>query len=169
MDELEISLEGRDGGCSNLTRFMVVGKIHAKKILNRKGIFNILKGIWSGDDILCIREVEGNIYAISLARERSYRKALAEGPWSVIGCSIQFLRWDKVDSISKMDFSSIQYWIQVHNLPMEWLSKKNVEIIGSRLGKVVEIDDDLVRNGICRSFLRLRVELDLGRHLVEGF
>ncbi|KAH1115075.1 hypothetical protein J1N35_008453 [Gossypium stocksii] len=144
MDELEISLEGGDGGCSNLTRFMVARKIHSEKILNWKGVLSILKDIWSGDDILCVREVEGNIYAISFARERSYRRALAEGLWSVMGCPIQFQRWDGGDSISEMDFSSIQYWIQVHNLPMEWLSRKNVEIIGVRLGKVVEIDDDLV-------------------------
>ncbi|TYI35353.1 hypothetical protein ES332_A03G070700v1 [Gossypium tomentosum] len=107
MDELEISLEGGDGGCSNLTKFMVVGKIHAKKILNQKGVLSILKGIWSGDDILCIREVEGNIYAISFARERSYQRALAEGSWSVMGCSIQFQKWDEGDSILEMDFSSI--------------------------------------------------------------
>ncbi|KAB2095524.1 hypothetical protein ERO13_A01G045600v2 [Gossypium hirsutum] len=84
-------------------------------------------------------------------------------------CPIQFQRWDGGDSTSEMEFSSIQYWIQVHNLLIKWLSRKNVEIIGARLRKVVEIDDDLVQNGTGRSFLRLKVELDLGRPLVEGF
>lgn len=52
---------------------------------------------------------------------------------------------------------------------MELLSSRNAKIIGARLGKVVKIDDELVFNRIGRSFLRFRVELDLGKLLVEGF
>lgn len=38
MEELEIRLEGGDGDCLGLTGFMVVRKIHAEKLLNRKGV-----------------------------------------------------------------------------------------------------------------------------------
>lgn len=49
------------------------------------------------------------MYAISFAREQSYRRAIEEGPWSVMGCPIQFQKWVGSDLISEMNFSSIQY------------------------------------------------------------
>ncbi|KAK9988625.1 hypothetical protein SO802_028864 [Lithocarpus litseifolius] len=39
-----------------------------------------------------------------------------------------------------MDFSSIPIWIQVHNLPIEYMSKENVEDIGTLVGEVLEVD-----------------------------
>ena len=35
---------------------------------------------------------------------------------------------------------SSQLWVQVHNLPIEYISKENAQNIGALLGKVLEVD-----------------------------
>ncbi|KAG8496310.1 hypothetical protein CXB51_009083 [Gossypium anomalum] len=71
--------------------------------------------------------------------------------------------------VSELDISGIQFWIQIHNLPMDLMTTKNAKIIGEKLGTVVQIDDLISRNGIGRSFLRIRMEVQICYTLVEGF
>ena len=64
---------------------------------------------------------------------------------------------------------SSQLWVQVHNLPIEYISKENAQNIGALLGKVLEVDfsgDGLV----CMSrFLRVKVEFEVSKSLKSGF
>lgn len=55
-----------------------------------------------------------------------------------------------------MDFSSIPLWIQVHDLPIEYMSGENAKEIRALVGKVLDVD--LMGDGkICMSkFLRVK-------------
>ncbi|OMO94054.1 reverse transcriptase [Corchorus capsularis] len=55
--DLEIVLESGDEECPQWTRFMAVGKIHANKTLNQKGVMAILRSIWSEEIAPGIREI----------------------------------------------------------------------------------------------------------------
>ena len=39
-----------------------------------------------------------------------------------------------------MDFSKTTLWIQVHGLPLLWLSEANLRSIGTMVGEVLELD-----------------------------
>ena len=58
-----------------------------------------------------------------------------------------------------MDFSSIPLWIQVHDLPIEYMSKENAKEIRALVGEVLDVD--LMGDGkICMSkSLRVKVEI----------
>ena len=72
-------------------------------------------------------------------------------------------------SIEDMNFSSIPIWIQVHNLPIEYIFKENAEEIGALVGEVIEVDF-IGNGGICMSkFLRVKVELKVEDLLWSGF
>ncbi|XVF02057.1 hypothetical protein REPUB_Repub04eG0143300 [Reevesia pubescens] len=58
MEDLEITLDSVSECDYVLSRFALVGHIIADKVLNRRGVFSILRGIWSEDMVPCIREVE---------------------------------------------------------------------------------------------------------------
>nr|POE60445.1 hypothetical protein CFP56_55250 [Quercus suber] len=52
-----------------------------------------------------------------------------------------------------MDFSSIPLWIQVHDLPIEYMSKENAKEIRALVGEVLDVD--LTGDGkICMSMFR---------------
>ena len=40
----------------------------------------------------------------------------------------------------EVDFSTTSFWVQAHNLPMEYLSKENAKIIGNGMGKFLDVD-----------------------------
>ena len=67
-----------------MSRFLVSGKIVANKLLNRKGVLAILRGIWSIEMALCISDDGRNMYRISFINEDVMNKAIMEGPWSIM-------------------------------------------------------------------------------------
>ncbi|OMO96502.1 Alanyl-tRNA synthetase [Corchorus olitorius] len=54
--DLEIELESGSKNEFQWMRNMAIGKIHANKILNRKGVLGILRSIWAEDVAHGIRE-----------------------------------------------------------------------------------------------------------------
>ena len=49
MEGMEISLECAGENVMEETRFLVIGKIVADKILNRRGVMAILRGLWTDE------------------------------------------------------------------------------------------------------------------------
>ena len=101
--------------------------------------------------------------------EGDRRKVIELGPWNIERFPLILKPWDQKLQVRDIDFSFIQLWVQVHNLPIEYMSKENAENIGALLGKVLEVDftgDELV----CMShFLRIKVELEVSKPLKSGF
>ena len=60
----ELEDNGDNEGFSS--RFMLIGKVIARKILYRKIVLNILRNIWSIEVAFMIKEVEENIYIVSV-------------------------------------------------------------------------------------------------------
>lgn len=52
---------------------------------------------------------------------------------------------------------------------MELLTEQNARKIGSVLGELVSVEDPMNNRGVGRSFLRIRVKVDVEKPLVGGF
>ncbi|KAI8022776.1 hypothetical protein LOK49_LG03G00471 [Camellia lanceoleosa] len=72
-------------------------------------------------------------------------------------------------STSDMEFNWSPFWVQVHGLPVAKMTRKNAQIIGQRQGNLIGVE--ALHEGLLleRSFLRLRVEMDVTKPLPLGF
>ena len=59
---------------------------------------------------------------------------MKEGPWSVMGCCLTVKKWPMRDSVEEIDFFEVEFWAQIHNLPMDLMTVRNVVVIGGKLG-----------------------------------
>jgi hypothetical protein len=77
--------------------------------------------------------------------------------------------WDNASTYSDTDFSTGAFWVQVHGLPLDMTSEKDAHSIGSCFGDLLKID--YADSGLlCRkSFIRLRVQINLMDPLAPGF
>ena len=57
----------------------------------------------------------------------------------------------------------------MHKLPLEMLTRSNAKKIGRTLGELEKIKDPAWMNGVGRSFLRIRVAIEVEKQLVVGF
>ena len=84
MEEMEVLLECGGEDVMEGARFMVIGKVIADKILNRRRVLTILRGLWTDEVVYGIREIGMNIYSISFRTKRVMERAMEESPWSVM-------------------------------------------------------------------------------------
>ncbi|OMO67492.1 reverse transcriptase [Corchorus capsularis] len=124
---MEIQLEEGDDWSLTLTRFMVVGKIIANRVLNRRGVVSILRGIWSEEVAPCIREIKENMYSISFKSEKEVEKVLMDGPWvedpiSRGGLGRGFLRLRVGLEVSKPLVEG--FWVPRQNREKVWAEVK---------------------------------------------
>jgi hypothetical protein len=66
-------------------------------------------------------------------------------------------------------FSTTSFWVQAHNLPLEYLLKENAKIIGNSMGKFLEVDLVGAENARWGNFLRFKVEVKSTNPLTKGF
>ncbi|KAH7861053.1 hypothetical protein Vadar_021030 [Vaccinium darrowii] len=68
-----------------------------------------------------------------------------------------------------MSVSVCPFWVQIHGLPVEKLSRANAETIGSRLGKLMALETSSAGFCLSRGFLQVRVEINTSQPLPKGF
>ncbi|XVE66002.1 hypothetical protein DITRI_Ditri08aG0046500 [Diplodiscus trichospermus] len=169
MKDLVIQLENRDEKSLVLSRFMAIRKVISKKILNRIGVLKILKGIWSIEMAPCIREVGRNLYTISFRSEECLRRAIEKGPSLIMGCSFAMRIWPRGISVMEVMIDEIEFWVQIHNLLLELMTSGNARRIGAKMGRLIMVDEGLVKEGIGRGFLRIRLGIKIEDPLIERF
>ena len=60
-------------------------------------------------------------------------------------------------SISDLFFIKAEFWVQVHNIPKDIMNDENAR----KLGKIIKVNLSFVENKIVRTFLKIRVLVDL--------
>ncbi|RYR59680.1 hypothetical protein Ahy_A05g025598 [Arachis hypogaea] len=63
----------------------------------------------------------------------------------------------------------MEFWVQVHGIPIDYMSKKTAIHIGNMLGVVAEVENPKVDGVLRRSFLRIRVGINITKAPPTGF
>lgn len=163
-----LDLEEGTGYSGVSSSVCLVGKVMHGKSIKASVVDNILKAAWRTRAPFHVDDWNNNIFLFRF-EEEDRLTILREGPWSVMGNLLVLLPLADGMVISNLDFNSCPFWMQIHGLPVEKLSRTNAEIIGSRLGKFMALETG--SDGLClsRGFLRVWVEINTSQPLPKGF
>ncbi|KAL7212868.1 hypothetical protein ACSBR2_015544 [Camellia fascicularis] len=127
--------------CEDVSHRCLVGRILAPKILNKHDF----------------EDLEDRV------------RVLQEAPWSVMGSLLVLQPLQPGMAADELDFCWSPFWVQVHGLPFEKMTCAHREVIGNRIGRLLEFEALSDGPLLHRSFLRLRVEVDVTKPLLQGF
>ncbi|KAL4276525.1 hypothetical protein AHAS_Ahas20G0215900 [Arachis hypogaea] len=63
----------------------------------------------------------------------------------------------------------MEFWVQIHVLPSENMNSETGRIIGDMMGIVIDVEDPMRNHVLMRTFLRVRVVVDILKPLPTGF
>lgn len=167
LDFLDLEEGCGDNGFNKI--HCLVGKILHSKTLNKNAVSSILKKAWSTRGEFSITPWNDNTFLFRFKDEMDRTSVMRDGPWSVMGNLLVLKPIEEGVVVSTMNFNVSPFWVQIHGLPVEKMTKANAETIGNRLGRLLGIE--AISDGLLleRSFLRVRVELNLSQPLPKGF
>lgn len=94
-------------------------------------------------------------------------KVLLLGPWSFDKYILILHKLEAGETVTKVKFDSVSFWVQVHGLLIMYQIKDAGLLIGRTMGKVEKVDVN--DKGFCMgSHMRVRVMMDVSAPLCRG-
>lgn len=109
-----------------------------------------------------------NKYLLSFAEQAHAREVYLKEPWYVMNHLLCLQFWIPKASTVELDFTTNPFWIQVHNLPLEFLNTQNVTTLLKKVGRVVEVEGPMYEGKQLRNFISARVVLVVTKPLPSG-
>nr|POE45183.1 hypothetical protein CFP56_25319 [Quercus suber] len=107
---------------------------------NQRAFKNTLKIAWKMGSDLRIVEVGNNVFQLKFGSVCQLEWVERSGPWNFDNNLLLLCRWRKGLTAPNISFTHAPFWVQGWGLPFEYMSEDAGKDIGSRLGKVLEVD-----------------------------
>ncbi|CAA0823393.1 Unknown protein [Striga hermonthica] len=109
----------------------LIGKIYGEKKANLMGLKDTLRSIWKTQHPFTTRLVGQNTFQFVFQSEEEKQKILTGKSWSFDRQYILLKEWTNV-SIQWADEEHVDLWVQIHGLPLHWISADT----GIKIGKI---------------------------------
>lgn len=107
--------------------------------------------------------IDKNVFLFSFNHEVDVLRVWERRPWSFKGEHLILKKYDPEWSLNEVDFSTTDFLVQSHGLPLNRQFDSSVREIRRMIGEVLDVD--LIGSGVgsCKRFVRVRVRLDVHR------
>ncbi|KAL7171277.1 hypothetical protein ACSBR2_036010 [Camellia fascicularis] len=137
--------------------------------LNKQAVFHILHGAWKTRASFTISPWNDNLFLFTFVDSENRSWVLQKAPWSIMGHLLILQPLEVGLPVSEIQFNWCPFWVQIHGLLVEKMTKANEEIIGHKLGRLLCVEAHCEGLLLYRNFLRIRVEIDVTKPLPRGF
>lgn len=145
----------------------LIGKIHGEKVANYTGLQKELTKIWGFSGPFKVRELGVNLYQFVFASQKEKMKVLHGKAWTFDSQFIILKPGSEDTDFLKESFNRLPLWIQVWNLPNQWILKET----GFKLKNVFSnVMDVLTPESGSKQGRHVKIleEVDISRALLRG-
>lgn len=147
----------------------LVGKLISECVLKNITVQMIVKRIWVTQEPIHVDQIGPNMFLFYFKRVSDRDRFWNRRPWTINGDHLALKEWSPEMSLKDFNSSHSTFWIQIHGLPLQFMTKENGYKIGGLFTKVVRCEDCSRKSLLGMKFLRLQVELDTSKPLPTGF
>jgi hypothetical protein len=138
----------------------LVGKFLADRPVRTHIMKERLANLWRPVKGVMITPIESNKFLFQFFHNLDMGRVIVDGPWSFDNFMLALRKVSPGEDPLSVPLSTIEMWVQIHNLPYGFMCKPIGELIGSYLGNFLEYDED--NNwGPWRKYMRIKVALDV--------
>ena len=148
------------------TEFIIEAKFLSKQAFNIDAIAKTFTPIWRSKNGFKIKKESSHVVMFTFNYKNEMEKVMATEPWS-FDKRLMVLQWyGKEIDLGDMEFNKMTFWVQVHDLPIRFWTRKIAEQLCEVIRKVNEGTDEAKTEG--DNFLRSELPLISPNHCVGG-
>ena len=166
-----LSLNDREGGEfqfdeeTEWSSCTIAAKFLTRRALNTEAIIRTVNPIWRSKNGFKVRNVGNHILLFMFDSEEEVEKIFDGEPWSFDKHLVMIQRYDHSIPAKDLVFDQVSLWVQVHDIPIKFLSQEVAEKLCEAVGEVkTEVNQKEVERGkIMRISVRVNINLPLCR------
>ena len=105
-----------------------------------------MRMLWRTNKLVQISEIEEDLFLVEFGDPKDKKKVLEMCPWSFEKNLVLLQQFSRDLVPKKIDLKWSTFRVQVSNLPLKSRTKETGMVIGSKLGKVLDVD--VPENGV---------------------
>ncbi|CAL1389095.1 unnamed protein product [Linum trigynum] len=127
-----------------------------------------LNFLWARHGKISISDMKNSCFLVKFKSKLDYELATYGGPWMMGDTYLAVHRWFKGFNPWTSEITSTMVWVQLPDLPVEFINKEAVLLIADLIGRPVRVDR-ATEEGARAKFARVCVEVDLTRPLLSMY
>ncbi|TXG60685.1 hypothetical protein EZV62_015258 [Acer yangbiense] len=143
----------------------LVGKVLAGKRVNREAFKKVIEQLWSPIGSVEIEAVGDNTFMFFFPSLEVRSLIWSRGPWHFDRNLIVLEKPTGTGDISKLSFHMVEFWVQIHNLPLMCMNRRMARYLAEQIGTVVELPTD--SRECWGRFIRVKVRIDISKPLLR--
>ncbi|KAJ4849828.1 hypothetical protein Tsubulata_039284 [Turnera subulata] len=151
-----------------ISRTCLVGKVYSDRIFTAGLVKSGLERAWTLKGEFRVTEKGNNVFIIGCELEDDCDKIMRGVPWLMSNMHMNFKRWFPNMSIKQIPFRLSTFWIQLHDLPLEFLDEYKIRKICNVFSAMTEIDERIESIMGWNGFVRVRIEFLPEKPLMPG-
>lgn len=144
----------------------IIGKLHADHTISKEIIQKSMSKIWRTSKPFCILDIKQNIFIFSFDNDDDMNWVMHRETWLFETSLMSLKAFDKNILVTKMDFSSEAFWVNMHDLPIRCMNAEMGNQLGSTIGVVRDCDVNKDGSGwgmALRVLIKLKLEKPITR------
>lgn len=155
--------EGVEEEC-NRFELCLVGRFLTEKNINERAMKSKLADLWKPAMGISIKNTKEGLYLFQFYHKDDLNWVVSNGPWTFDNVLLVSSIIKAGEDPVKVPLHEVDFWIQIHNLPVGYMSEVVGKQLGNFFGSFLEYD---ARNNssIWREYMRLKVRIDVRKPL----
>lgn len=146
--------------------FIIAVKFLTKQPLKIDVIAATFIPLWRSKNGFKIKDLGNHVVLFMFESKVDVDNILANKPWNFDKHLMVLQRYDGVREVHEIDFTLTPFWVQVHGIPVKFMTKTVAESLCETVGQVQ--NQPPTRTEECRGFMRVRVLLDVTQLVCRG-
>ena len=117
-----------------VTDFVLAAKFLTKRALNIDAIAKTFTPLWRSKNVFKIKKEGDHIIPFTFDNRKEIDQILEAKPWSFDKHLMVLQRYDRETDVLDMQFHQITFWVQVHDIQIQFRTRKVVEKICGAIG-----------------------------------
>ncbi|CAH9071794.1 unnamed protein product [Cuscuta epithymum] len=154
------------GGINEGFNLAVVARVVSDKPVRAVSFCQSMAMVWRPVRGVSIDEIEDSKFLLQFYHEGDLNRVVDEGPWSFEQNLVVIKRLGRTDKPLEVALDHADFWVQVHDLPLSYMTARAARGIANSIGSFVQLDESSP-GGKKRLFMRISVTLNVTMALTQ--
>ncbi|GMY17896.1 hypothetical protein FCV25MIE_13135 [Fagus crenata] len=124
----------------------LLGKLVTDKFFSKEALKAMMLRLWGASRGITVKTIKDNLFVFQFPDEYERTRIMNGSPWLFDNSLLALKEFDGSIPATQVQFTHSWFWVQLHGIPLYYMTRETGEQVGGTIGMVKEVD--VSENGV---------------------